>query len=133
METTQNTQVQKSEQNDDATAAAHRAAREAQRGVKVRAYTPPIDVFEGPDAIVVHVDVPGVSKEDVTLRLEKSELWLHATRRESLHGPLEYRRTLALPPEIDGEAIAADLDKGVLVLTLPRKANAKPRTIAIRG
>lgn len=99
---------------------------------RVRAYSPPVDVFESQEAIVLHVDVPGVAKEDVTLRLEKNDLAIQATRRESLHGPIEYRRTFTIPQDVDGEAITADLSKGVLVLTLPRKASAKPRTIAVR-
>jgi HSP20 family molecular chaperone IbpA len=99
----------------------------------VRAFSPPVDIFESPEAVLLHVDVPGVAKEDVTLRLEKNELSIVATRRESLHGPIEYRRAFTLPQDVDGDAIVADLTKGVLALTLPRKASAKPRTIQIRG
>jgi len=108
-----------------------------QRGVhqqqsRVRAYSPAVDIFETQESITVHVDVPGVTKEDVTLRLEKNELSVQATRKESLHGPIEYRRTFSLPQDIDGDAIVADLARGVLTLTLPRKASAKPRTIQVR-
>lgn len=103
------------------------------RPARVRAYSPPVDVVEGPEGIVLHVDIPGVAKEDVALRLEKNELSVQATRRESLHGPIEYRRTFSLPQDVDGDAIAADLQKGVLVVTLPRKASAKPRNIEVRG
>lgn len=99
---------------------------------RVRAFSPPVDIFETQDAITVQIDVPGVSKDDVTLRLEKNELDVVAARREALHGPVEYRRTFTIPQDVDGEAIVADLAKGVLTLTLPRKASAKPRTIQIR-
>lgn len=99
---------------------------------RVRAFSPPVDVFETQDAITVQIDVPGVNKDDVTLRLEKNELDVVAARREALHGPVEYRRTFTIPQDVDGDAIEADLAKGVLTLTLPRKASAKPRTIQIR-
>ncbi len=102
------------------------------RPTRVRAYSPPVDVFESQEAIVLSVDVPGVAKDDVTLRLEKNDLSIQAMRRESLHGPIEYRRTFTIPQDIDGDAIAAELAKGVLTLTLPRKASAKPRTIPVR-
>ncbi len=112
--------------------ASQQEQRGAARQTRVRAFTPPVDIFESPETITVHVDLPGVSKEDVTLRLEKRELSIVATRRESLQAPIEYRRTFTIPNDIDGDAIVADLAKGVLALTLPRKASAKPRTIQVR-
>lgn len=102
------------------------------RPARLRAYAPPVDIFETQDAIVIQVDVPGVAKEDVTLRVEKNELSVQATRRESREGPFAYQRAFNLPQDVDGDGIVADLAKGVLTLTLPRKASAKPRTIPIR-
>lgn len=128
-------QVQPTTQSSQAGApgSVQRAPSTESRPARVRAFSPAVDIFESPEAIVVHVDVPGVTAEDVTLRLEKNELVVKATRHESLHGPIEYQRTFTIPTDIDGEAIAAHLARGVLSLTLPRKASAKPRTIQVRG
>jgi HSP20 family protein len=105
------------------------------RQERVRAFAPPVDVFEGEEAILVLVDVPGVTQEEVTLRLEKDELSLQARRPDPAGrgAGIEYRRVFAVPPDVDGEAVTADLSRGVLKLTLPRKASAKPRQIQVRG
>ena len=104
----------------------------APRPERVRAVAPAVDVFEGPDAILVHADLPGVATEDLTVRLEKDELSFVARRRD-LGEPLEYRRAFAVPPDVDGDAITASLARGVLELKLPRKASARPRQIPIQG
>jgi len=103
----------------------------ASRPERVQVLAPPVDVYESEDAILLLADLPGVAADDVTIRLEKDELSLHARRKDA--GDLEYRRAFAVPPDVDGDAIVADLANGVLKLTLPRKASAKPRQIPIRG
>lgn len=104
----------------------------ATRPARARVVTPPVDVFEGPEAILVLADLPGVSAEALTIRLEKDELSVHGQRTD-LAEPVEYRRVFAVPSDVDGEGIVADLSRGVLKLTLPRKASAKPRQIPVRG
>lgn len=104
----------------------------AARPERVRAVAPAVDVFEGPDAILVHADLPGVASEDLSVRLEKDELSFVARRRD-LGEALEYRRTFAVPPDVDGDGITASLARGVLELKLPRKASARPRQIPITG
>lgn len=104
----------------------------ATRPERVRAVAPAVDVFEGPDAILVHADLPGVASEDLAVRLEKDELSFVARRRD-LGEVFEYRRTFAVPPDVDGDGITASLARGVLELKLPRKASARPRQIPIQG
>ena len=48
-------------------------------------------------------------------------------------GGLDYRRSFAVPQGIDGERIAANLQNGVLRLSLPKPAAAKPRQIEIKS
>jgi HSP20 family molecular chaperone IbpA len=106
--------------------------RSAPRAERVRTAAPAVDVFESQDALLVLVDLPGVESSDVAVRLEKDELSFTARRRD-LAEPLEYRRGFAVPPDVDGDAITASLDKGVLSLRLPRKASARPRQIPIQA
>lgn len=107
----------------------HQAATRPER---IRAVAPAVDVLEGPDAILVHADLPGVASEDLSVRLEKDELSFVARRRD-LGEAFEYRRTFAVPPDVDGDGITASLARGVLELKLPRKASARPRQIPIQG
>lgn len=104
----------------------------APRPARARVVTPPVDVFEGPEAILVLADLPGVAAEGLTIRLEKDELSVQGQRTD-LAEPVEYRRVFAVPSDVDGEGIGAELSRGVLKLTLPRKASAKPRQIPVRG
>lgn len=98
-----------------------------------RVLVPPVDVLESADEILILADLPGVRSEDVTLHLDKGLLSLVAERKP---GPSarasQFKRTFQVPPDVDAEAIQARSDNGVLTLQLPRRASAKPRSIAVK-
>lgn len=95
----------------------------------VRWFRPPIDVFESDDAFRVDVDVPGVTAENLELTVDHGVLTVEAVRSESRG----WRRQLRLTEGIDVENIDARLEAGVLSLTLPKAAAARPRRIEVRG
>lgn len=102
----------------------------------------PVDVIERGDAYVLRAHVPGVQPDDVqvtvqgdsvTLRCEaaaeepaEGESWII---RESRSGPLQ--RTITLPSAVSADRATAEYDRGVLILTLPRAEEARPRRIPI--
>lgn len=109
-------------------------AKVAQPPREAREVTPPMDVLESADSLMVQMDLPGVGPEALTLDLEKDHLTIRAKREGApLDVPLVYVRTLVVPREIDREKIEAKLDAGILTLTLPRAASAKPRQIPIKS
>ena len=89
---------------------------------------PAVDIFENKDEVLIFADLPGVAKENVAIHLEKSHLTLVGKRSP---GELEYKRTFVVPSGIDAEKIDAKLSNGVLRVSLPRSAAAKPRQIAV--
>jgi len=103
----------------------------------------PADVFENKDELVVLVDLPGVRKDDVAVHLDKDQLTIEGKRTAaqnrgaelvSEYRALSFRRQFVVTPgSIDVEKIKADLQNGVLRLTLPKTARMKPRTIAVTG
>jgi HSP20 family protein len=96
--------------------------------------TPPIDVFEGNDSILVVVDLPGVKPEELALQIDKGVLTLTAPRTDALlESPHTYKRSFVLPRDVDADAIDAKLDRGVLALTLPRRAESKPKTVRVNA
>lgn len=102
--------------------------------------TPPVDIFENKDHILVVADVPGTSTDGVNLRFDQDQLFIEATTgatEEKLNplfrefGDVTYRRIFELAPGIDVDKITADLKAGVLTITLPKAEALKPRKIEI--
>jgi HSP20 family molecular chaperone IbpA len=74
-------------------------------------------VSQTDEATVLSIDVPGLSREQLQLRIEDNMVHLH-----SIEGaPRQVRRSWELPHEIDVPASSAKLDLGVLTLTLQRR------------
>ena len=107
-----------------------------------RPWTPPVDILENENELVLKADVPDVELKDIDIRLENNTLTLKGERRfESSQGSKGYHRiersygafarSFALPETIDTEKVGADYKNGVLTITLPKKEVAKPRTIKV--
>jgi HSP20 family molecular chaperone IbpA len=108
-----------------------------------RAFTPLIDIHEGPDGLLLEADLPGATESNMFIQLEDNVLSLHA-RIESpapegaplLHEEYhvgDYHRSFILSDEVDRERIKAELKNGVLCLTLPKADRARTRRIEIRS
>ena len=108
-----------------------------------QAFTPPIDIHEGPDGLTLEADLPGATENNLFIQLEDNVLSLHA-RIESpapegarlLHEEYhvgDYYRSFILSDEVDRERITAELKNGVLRLTLPKADRARTRRIEIRS
>lgn len=107
-------------------------------------FAPRFNVKESGEAFTLEADLPGVSREAVEITLEKDRLTIAGSRTaaekkegESYHlherTSGSFSRTFVLPANVDGESITADLADGVLTVTVPKKAEAKPRTIQINA
>ena len=107
-----------------------------------RRWLPAMDLVETPDQFVLTADLPGLTEEDVKIEVENRVLSISGERKsvsedekagyrrvERAHGL--FRRSLTLPEGVDGEAITASFDKGVLEIAIPKPEQRKPRTIAI--
>jgi HSP20 family protein len=102
---------------------------------------PRVDVYENANELLLVADVPGATKESVSIQLEKGQLTIEATRGPMLEGsPLveeyrsaDYARVFAIPQGIDAANIDAQLSSGVLRLRLPKSDALKPRRIDVRA
>ena len=116
------------------------AARE-ERTVPGRFFVPHTDVYETEDALTVVMEMPGVGREEVEIELKDDVLRVEAKIDFAKYGGMEpvyteynvghYGRSFTLSDRVDQERIAAQLEDGVLTLTLPKTAEARPRRIAI--
>ena len=107
-----------------------------------RPWSPPVDILETENELVLRADLPDVKLDDIDIRVENLTLSLRGERRfekeESVKGyhRIErsygsFVRTFTLPPTVDPEHVAAEYRNGVLTVTLPKKEAAKPRQVKV--
>jgi len=105
-------------------------------------FAPAVDVYEDEHNVTLKIEVPGIDEQDIDVRVENNTLTVHGERKiEKEEKEENYRRverqygsftrTFNLPATVDAEKVQADYDKGVLKITLPKKAEAKPKQIKV--
>lgn len=105
-------------------------------------FAPPVDVYEDEHNVVLKVEVPGIDEKDIDVRVENNVLTVHGERKVDKEEKEEnfrrierqygsFTRTFTLPSTVDAERIQADYDKGILKIVLPKKAEAKPKSIKV--
>jgi HSP20 family protein len=102
--------------------------------------TPPVDIYETADGLVVKADLPGVTKDGLDLRVENNLLTIRGRAVHCAPGDLLYReynlqnffRQFELSDRVDQGKISAELQHGVVTLNLPKAEEAKPRKIDVR-
>lgn len=103
--------------------------------------TPAVDIFENEGELLLHTDMPGVLKDDISINIDNGKMILSGIRRLQSTGSatwreladVEFRRTFAVPQSIDVNKVHAELKDGVLRLHLPKSEAAKPRQIEIKA
>lgn len=109
--------------------------------IPARTFVPTADIYEDRDSLKVILEMPGVDKGHIDVRVEEGVLFvegrLDLTKYRGLQ-PLyteynigNYGRSFRLSNTIDQDKIGAELKDGVLSLTLPKAEKAKPRTIQV--
>jgi HSP20 family molecular chaperone IbpA len=116
-------------------------ATKEERTVPGRYYAPVTDIYETDNGLMIVMEMPGVTKERVTIDLQGDVLRIEGQIDFSQYKDMEpvyteynighFVRTFGLPSKIDREKIAAQLEDGVLTLTLPKVLEAQPRRISI--
>lgn len=107
-------------------------------------WIPAVDIKEGKHDFRLKVDLPGIDKKDVSISMENSVLSIQGKRdkEKKEEGDNYYRvervsgkfyRRFSLPETADAEKIQANMTKGVLEVTIPKKEVAKPKSIEIKG
>jgi HSP20 family protein len=109
--------------------------------IPARVFVPSADIYETQDALTVILEMPGVEKSNVDVRVEDGVLSILGKLDLSKYQGLQplyieynvghYSRSFQLSSKVDQNKIAAELKDGVLSLTLPKVEQAKPRTIEV--
>lgn len=112
-----------------------------QTGLLEKEAVVPVDIFEDDDNFIVRLEVPGVKKEDIDVQLEERVLTVEISKTEACKASeaqaednecgTSTTRRLSVPESVDGAAVTAKLEDGILTLNLPKSEEAKLRTISI--
>ena len=106
--------------------------------------TPAVDVREKDGEYLMEVELPGLTEKDIELNVEDNILTLSSKKEESKeekkNGYLirercnhEFARTFVLPKDVDRDKIKAEFKNGLLVVSIAKKPEAKPRTIDVKS
>jgi HSP20 family molecular chaperone IbpA len=101
---------------------------------------PPVDIFENEDSLIVVVDLPGVDKDGVGIRIDDDILTIQGSAKYTqqanvLHQEFtlqNYYRQFQLSDEVDQSKISAESENGVLTITLPKAEKSKPKQIKVK-
>lgn len=104
-----------------------------------RYITPTVDIYETSEGLTVLADLPGVSQDNLDVRVDNNILTIRGRSQHVASGDPVYReyelvhffRQFELGEKINQSNISAELKHGVLSLQLPKAAEAKPRQIAV--
>ncbi len=105
-------------------------------------FAPPVDIYEDEHTIALKMEVPGIDEKDIDVRIESNTLTVHGERKiekeekeenfrrvERQYG--SFTRSFTLPSSVDTGQVSAHYDKGVLKVSLAKKAEAKPKQIKV--
>ena len=110
---------------------------------RAAAWTPSCDVLEDKEELKIVLELPGVRPEDLKISLENRVLTIRGEKKAAAEQNGErwhryernygsFERSFTLPVTVDPDRIQASAEHGVLTMTLPKAAAAKPREIPVR-
>jgi HSP20 family protein len=108
------------------------------------AWTPPVDIFEAGDRLVLKLEIPEVDKETIDIKIQDNELTIKGERKmepdvkpEDYHrmerGYGTFARTFSLAKTIDSTKIKATIKDGLLLVELPKREEVRPKQIKIQS
>jgi HSP20 family protein len=105
-------------------------------------WAPAVDIYETENELVVKADLPDVNEKDIDVRVENNTLTVRGERKfqektekdnflrvERTYGA--FSRSFSLPNTVNNEAIRAEYKNGVLTVTLPKRAESKPKQVKV--
>jgi HSP20 family protein len=111
-------------------------------GSALRRWVPAMDLVETDDHFVLRADLPGLTKDEVTIELEDRVLTVSGERKAEHEDRHEgyyrverafgsFSRSLTLPAGVEPDAVEASFDNGVLEVRIPKPEERKPRKVEI--
>lgn len=104
-------------------------------------WSPPTDVFETMEEIIIKIELAGMKKEDISVTVEKNVLMIQGQRRDSkemekkdfhlmeIHYGM-FERRFRLPPGLHRDQVSANYENGFLIIRMPKRFH-EPKEIKI--
>ena len=111
-------------------------------GWEEKIWAPSIDVIEKDDKFLVKAELPGVEEKDINVSISGNILTIEGEKQTESEGKKDgyhyseatygsFSRSITIPSSVDVSKIAANCDKGVLEIDLPKMPESKPKKIAV--
>ena len=117
--------------------------RSSSGSTEMGTWSPAVDLFDSGDALILKAELAEVEQDDIELRIEQDRITLRGDRRlrdegdekqfrrmERSFGP--FSRTFDLPSNVDADDVTAEFKRGILTVTIPKRADVRSRQIPIR-
>jgi HSP20 family protein len=96
----------------------------------------PVDLYEDADNTYVRAELPGVTRNEISVEIVDGYLTIAGTRKtpgvgDQSEQSFSFSRSLALPEEVQADKVAAAFENGVLTVTLPKREETKPKKITV--
>lgn len=105
-------------------------------------FVPPVDVFEKENEIVLLMDIPGVSEDDIEIQVSDGVLSIKGEKKAPFEHDKDncfrierqfgkFSRLFSLPNNLDFTQIKASLKDGLLKISIPKLENMKAKVIKV--
>jgi len=118
------------------------SAEVPEEALTTTSFAPPVDIYEDEHNITLKLEVPGIDEKDIDVRIENTTLTVHGERKiekeekeenfrrvERQYG--SFTRSFTLPSSVDPGQVSAHYDRGVLKISLAKRAEARPKQIKV--
>ncbi len=111
------------------------------KSFEVGDWMPTVDISETDDAFIVKAELPGVEKDDVSVKIEDGVLTIKGEKKSEMEDEQKHRiectygsfvRSFTLPQATNSDSIKAEYKNGILNLTIPKSEEVKPKEIEIK-
>jgi HSP20 family protein len=117
-------------------------SRNIEEGLAPGSWSPPVDIYETDENIILQAELPGIERKDITLEVKDDVLTLKGDRKfekevkqENYHRVERsygsFQRSFTLPSNIKRDKVEAEFKDGILEVILPKVEEAKPRQIKV--
>ena len=94
----------------------------------------PVALYEDKDNTYVRAELPGVTRDAISVEMIEGSLSLQASRKEKTaegESTVSFNRLVSIPDEVASDKVTAAYENGILTVTLPRKEESKPKKINV--